>query len=229
MKIFNVFINAISRRQGRVSAQRWINKASIAFCPRLMPQTALKVFRCCKTLNERIRPTWNTELQIMESSFGERLAYALEIRGLTQGNLAELLGSSPTFISSLVKGKKNAGYAYLVRVSKELNLDMNWLMLGKGEMDLPTSLNDFTIPKSSFKETNPNVTYLLSRLKELAITQREIAENLGVSFATVSNTIHFRGKSHSVAVYISGLLGEDIQKLWPDTYVFKARKKSTAK
>ncbi len=163
----------------------------------------------------------------MKSTFGERLAYALNARNMTQGDLATLLGSSPAFISTLIQGRKNAGYVYLVQVSNALNLDMNWLMLGKGEMDLSSVLSEFNLPKSHGKEENTNIAYINKRLKEIGVSRRDIAEGLGVTQSSISNTINFKAKCYSIAIYIAGLLNEDVHKLWPDTYVFKPRKKSS--
>ena len=61
------------------------------------------------------------------------------------------------------------------------------------------------------------------RLRRLGMTQAGIANELGISSSVVSNTIHSRVTCHRAAARIAELLGEPIQALWPDRYVFKAR------
>ncbi|MFC6377003.1 helix-turn-helix domain-containing protein [Tatumella terrea] len=65
-----------------------------------------------------------------------------------------------------------------------------------------------------------DITY---RLRRIGKTQADIAHTLGVSPAVVSNVIHGRTTSFSVASYIAMLVNQDITTLWPDKYVFKPR------
>lgn len=61
------------------------------------------------------------------------------------------------------------------------------------------------------------------RLRRLGKTQTEIARELGVQGGVVSNVIHGRITAHAVAQHIAVLLGQTVQDLWPDRYVFKPR------
>lgn len=61
------------------------------------------------------------------------------------------------------------------------------------------------------------------RLRRLGKTQTEIARELGVQGGVVSNVIHGRITAHAVAQHIAVLLGQTVQDIWPDRYVFKPR------
>lgn len=61
------------------------------------------------------------------------------------------------------------------------------------------------------------------RLRRLGKTQTDIARELGVQGGVVSNVIHGRITAHGVALHIAELLGQTVQDLWPDRYVFKPR------
>lgn len=66
------------------------------------------------------------------------------------------------------------------------------------------------------------------RLRRLGLTQTDIAHELGISSSVVSNTIHSRVTCHRAAARIAELLGESLQSLWPNRYVFKARTPKSA-
>jgi Ner family transcriptional regulator len=61
------------------------------------------------------------------------------------------------------------------------------------------------------------------RLRRLGKTQTQIARELGVQCGVVSNVIHGRITAHAVAQHIAVLLGQSVQDIWPDRYVFKPR------
>lgn len=61
------------------------------------------------------------------------------------------------------------------------------------------------------------------RLRRLGKTQTQIALELGIRGGVVSNVIHGRVTAYTVAQYIAELLGQSVQEIWPDRYVFKPR------
>lgn len=61
------------------------------------------------------------------------------------------------------------------------------------------------------------------RLRRLGKTQTDIARELGVQGGVVSNVIHGRITAHAIAQHIALLLGQTVQDIWPDRYVFKPR------
>lgn len=65
------------------------------------------------------------------------------------------------------------------------------------------------------------------RLRRLGKTQTDIARELGVQGGVVSNVIHGRITAHAVAQHIAVLMGQTVQDIWPDRYVFKPRTQSS--
>ncbi len=62
------------------------------------------------------------------------------------------------------------------------------------------------------------IIYLLHRLGK---SQAQLARELGVSGGVVNNVIHNRITAYAVASHIAGLLGNEVEEVWPDRYVFK--------
>lgn len=66
------------------------------------------------------------------------------------------------------------------------------------------------------KDIKPeNLIYLLSLKK---ITLARIARDLGVKPPSVGDVVHGRKRSYRIQSYIADILGEPINKLWPETY-----------
>jgi transcriptional regulator with XRE-family HTH domain len=53
---------------------------------------------------------------------------------LTQSKFADLLNVSNGFISEIESGNKKPGYDILISLKKEFNININWLLIGEGEM-----------------------------------------------------------------------------------------------
>jgi len=71
-------------------------------------------------------------------------------------------------------------------------------------------------------------TKIQDRLKKLNITQRSIAEELGVSEMTVSKVIHRIIVSDRIMKTVAAKIGEDHRKVFPEYYL-KPPKRSTSK
>lgn len=74
-------------------------------------------------------------------AFGTRLAQMLAARGLTQGQFAVALGSSPAFVSDMIRGIKKPGADFLYRVAAAFQVSLDWLLLGEGRMDRQPGLD----------------------------------------------------------------------------------------
>jgi predicted transcriptional regulator len=62
------------------------------------------------------------------------------------------------------------------------------------------------------------------RLSKLGYKQSDVAIELKCSQSLVSNVIHNRSSSYSVAKFIATLISEPVEELFPGRYVFKPRK-----
>jgi Ner family transcriptional regulator len=62
------------------------------------------------------------------------------------------------------------------------------------------------------------------KLSKVGYKQSDIAKELKCSQSLVNNVIHNRSSSYSVAKFISTLISEPIEMLFPERYIFKPRK-----
>lgn len=65
---------------------------------------------------------------------------------------------------------------------------------------------------------------IIYRLKRIGLTQTKLAQDLHVRPSTINNVIHSRATCFPVAMHIAGLLEVNVHALWPNRYVFKARR-----
>ncbi|WKS98336.1 XRE family transcriptional regulator [Gallibacterium anatis] len=68
-------------------------------------------------------------------SLSERLSLAMKIAGKTQAELGSDVGVSQTAIGKILSGK-TLNPKYILDLAKALNVSVNWLANGKGEMEL---------------------------------------------------------------------------------------------
>jgi transcriptional regulator with XRE-family HTH domain len=78
----------------------------------------------------------------MGDGIGRRIREAREAKGLTQAELASLIGTTPSAVSNYEKGVSHPKEAILYKLIKVLEVDANFLF--QDEMDL--SAHQLTIP-----------------------------------------------------------------------------------
>lgn len=78
----------------------------------------------------------------MSDTLGLRLSQLIATRDLTQGEFAKRLGSSPAFISDMIRGVKKPGADFLIRLANEYQVSIDWLLMGKGSMDGRSTLDE---------------------------------------------------------------------------------------
>jgi transcriptional regulator with XRE-family HTH domain len=122
-------------------------------------------------------------------SAGKRLKLYILERNLSQEELASLSGVSQQTISNIIKGKNAPSGEVLAKIAKEYpDLNLNWLMTGKGKMMNNKDIED--LPRIESNEDNLLVVLNLkenmilsqkehlSDLKETISLQKEIIRNL---------------------------------------------------
>ena len=76
---------------------------------------------------------------------GDRIRIARKTRGLTQKELAERVNTTQTTISDYERsnrGKQKPDSVLMIRLSKVLNVSLDWLFLGEGHSPLSTKTVD---------------------------------------------------------------------------------------
>lgn len=72
----------------------------------------------------------------MADEFVERLMNVIESTGLNQKEFASKAKISSPFLSQIKTNNVKPGFDFLYNILKELNVNVNWLLSGKGEMFL---------------------------------------------------------------------------------------------
>lgn len=62
------------------------------------------------------------------------LANFFKNKGLSQTDVANMLGTSPQYISAIFSGRKNVGKKQAVKFEELFGLSASWLLTGKGNM-----------------------------------------------------------------------------------------------
>lgn len=70
-------------------------------------------------------------------TYGERLKYAIKESKRQSKDVAESLGITPTYLSRLCSNKMEASDRLTENICRELGLNRQWLMTGKGDMHEP--------------------------------------------------------------------------------------------
>ncbi|MCV9907062.1 helix-turn-helix domain-containing protein [Brucella sp. HL-2] len=70
----------------------------------------------------------------MDKDFAQRLRSARELKGMSQADLATLIGRDKSSISLLEGGKRGASVDFVARLARALDLNEDWLAFGNGEM-----------------------------------------------------------------------------------------------
>ncbi|EEJ0285165.1 helix-turn-helix domain-containing protein [Salmonella enterica subsp. enterica] len=90
-----------------------------------------------KVIPKDIYSTYLKEGLFMKLS--DRLAKAMEFRGISQNKLAQLCGVPQSMVWKLLHDRaKSTGK--IVQMANALNIDANWLATGEGEMILPADV-----------------------------------------------------------------------------------------
>lgn len=66
---------------------------------------------------------------------GQRLAAARKRKGLTQGDAASVFGVSESAYKNYELDKRSVPHELLVAACEEFELDANWLLFGRGQID----------------------------------------------------------------------------------------------
>ena len=106
----------------------------------------------------------------LDKSVGERIMILRNERGYTRKTLAELAGISSKFLYEIESGKKGFSAVTLMKLSKALNVSMDYIMAGK---DMKSSEDGIVATLEQFK---PNTLENVERLIKIAYELTKINE-----------------------------------------------------
>ena len=68
------------------------------------------------------------------TDISKEIANFFKSKGLTQTDVARLLGTTPQYISAILCGRKSIGKKQAVKFEELFGLSASWLLTGKGDM-----------------------------------------------------------------------------------------------
>lgn len=102
---------------------------------------------------------------------GRRIQHTRTARKLSQFQLAELIGTSPTFVSHIERGTKGPGLETLVLIADALHTSMDLLLSESRTNASMTQASEFS---ELLKDCNPYERFvILQTMNSLKITLRE--------------------------------------------------------
>ena len=75
-----------------------------------------------------------------KKTIAERVKSIRKTLKLTQEELSQKINVSPTYICQVEKGKYKPNFDFLENISRELNVNLYWLIFGQGEMFLDPAI-----------------------------------------------------------------------------------------
>lgn len=72
------------------------------------------------------------------NTMGERITYAIALRGLKQGEAAKEIGISPQYLSDITSGRKSCSSRLRVTIAQRLRVNYDWLVTGVGVIENTT-------------------------------------------------------------------------------------------
>lgn len=106
-------------------------------------------------------------------NFGKRLRQARMQLKISQNDFAHHLGFSGSFISDLEYGKSNPGIDFLIKIARLFNVNINWLIFGKGEMFYREG-EKLSGEDNLFSDLDSNIVDLLKYLKYSTIVKHTV-------------------------------------------------------
>ena len=106
---------------------------------------------------------------------GARLALAILHLGISQSEFARRLGSSPGFVSDVVRGVKKPGAEFLFGVKQNFGISTDWLLSGVGTMHgggginldlLRTTRLQVAVAKAAIVQGDPTAKALLLLIRD---------------------------------------------------------------
>ena len=158
--------------------------------------------------------------QVVEQfAFANRLRLERRRIGKTQPALAEACGVQRRTQHSYEAGARSPNGNYLMRAAAA-GIDVLYVVTGRRE---PMSDSSPTGPERAPLEPQhqslvPHPERIRAELRIKGVTFASLADELGLSMASVRNAVRGRGKSSRIANRISEILGVPVNTLWPGAY-----------
>lgn len=123
------------------------------------------------------------ELNISNNDFSVRLLSVVAYSGMTQGNFAKAIDTSPGFLSDILRGLKKPGTDFFIKLKNNFDVSLDWLISGEGSMtghkfidhNMIDSIDlQMAVVKAAVIDGNESAKALLATLKRDDFNEREL-------------------------------------------------------
>jgi transcriptional regulator with XRE-family HTH domain len=127
-----------------------------------------------KTMNKQY-----VQIEPMPVEIGNRIKVYRDTIGLNQKDFAEKIGMSASYVSEIESGKHGIGFSFLIRLASAVNINLNWLLTGKGNIFVKDSGKKNSILENfDFGDQTENILEILECFNKSPLVQLTV-----ISFA----------------------------------------------
>ena len=116
----------------------------------------------------------------------DRINILLKAKNITARQFAEEIGIQPSGMSHILSGRNNPSLDFVLKVMKRWpEVNINWLMFGKGEMYVNPPINSSSAPVEELQEVSDNIsgTVDYDLFSQPSVTENSEATSQSVNFS----------------------------------------------
>ena len=116
----------------------------------------------------------------------DRINILLKAKNITARQFAEEIGIQPSGMSHILSGRNNPSLDFVMKVMKRWpEVNINWLMFGKGEMYVNPPINSSSAPVEELQEVSDNIsgTVDYDLFSQPSVTENSEATSQSVNFS----------------------------------------------
>ena len=116
----------------------------------------------------------------------DRINILLKAKNITARQFAEEIGIQPSGMSHILSGRNNPSLDFVLKVMKRWpEVNINWLMFGKGEMYVNPPINSSSAPVEELQEVSDNIsgTVDYDLFSQPSVTENNEATSQSVNFS----------------------------------------------
>jgi transcriptional regulator with XRE-family HTH domain len=104
-------------------------------------------------------------------TFGSRVREIRETIGLTQTEMAEKLVMHSSYLSEIETGLRKPGQKFLVKLASTFNVNLNWLIIGKGKRFMEEPGSPEAVEWQHFGEQKNDIKELMAYCRESTLVR----------------------------------------------------------
>lgn len=140
------------------------------------------------------------------SNFGKQIKLLREKLNLTQDKISDILEVSQSYYSKLEKQEHEPTSDIIIKASNYFNVSTDWLLKNEETKEIPDLIKNYNLNPLIFSK---NLNCIIKK----NITQKNLANNIGVSKTAINNYCNGRIPDTTTLYRLSQALNVSIEKL----------------